>query len=88
MSPLTNISSLPPSALIRLPTVQSLTGLCKSDIYAKGQAGQFPRPYKLGAGARAAAWRLGEVMAWLEQPLEWCTQAAPSTTVVSATQAR
>ncbi len=53
--------------LIRLPGVEQLTGLSRSSIYAGMRAGTFPGSVRLGA--RAVAWREGEV-------LDWCAERA------------
>ena len=40
--------------LIRLPQVESLTGLRRAHIYGLARRGLFPKPIKIGA--RASAW--------------------------------
>lgn len=52
-------------ALLRLSTVEAITGLGKSTIYAKLKAndGSFPKPIKLGT--RCTRFRAGDVQAWL-----------------------
>lgn len=52
------------AVLIRLPTVEALTGLKKSAIYELVHAGAFPRQVKIG---RASAWVKGEVLAWIAE---------------------
>jgi prophage regulatory protein len=49
--------------LIRLPQVESLTGLKRAHIYGLARRGQFPKPLKVGA--RASAWRASQVHAWI-----------------------
>lgn len=49
--------------LIRLPAVQSATGLAKSSLYALAARGEFPKPLKLSS--RASAWRESEVTGWI-----------------------
>lgn len=49
---------------LRLPAVESLTGLSKSTIYRLESKDLFPRRIKLSA--RATAWRADEVLAWLD----------------------
>ena len=44
------------------------TGLSKSTIYAKIEAGEFPEPINLGA--RAVGWLADEVQAWLTARVE------------------
>ena len=51
-----------PGKLIRLPIVESLTGLKRSSIYGGMRARTFPRSVRLSA--RAVAWRESEVLAW------------------------
>lgn len=48
--------------LIRLNSVESLTGLRRSSIYAGMRAGTFPGSVRLSV--RAVAWREAEVLAW------------------------
>ena len=57
-----------PDALLKIATVQALTGLGRTTLYAKTSAGEFPRPVRLGA--RCTRWRASDVQAWLrlQQP--------------------
>lgn len=50
-------------ALLKLPTVQALTGLGKTSIYELIKAGEL-KPVKLGA--RCTRFRAGDVQAWLQ----------------------
>lgn len=50
--------------LIRLPVVMAKTGIGRSTIYRKMEAGEFPRAVELGDNS--VAWYLGEVDAWIE----------------------
>jgi prophage regulatory protein len=50
-------------ALLRLRTVQSVTGLGRSSIYGKVNDGTFPPPVKLGV--RCTRWRSADITAWL-----------------------
>lgn len=50
-------------ALLRLSTVEAITGLSRSTIYAKVKAGEFVEPIRLGA--RCTRFRAGDVQAWL-----------------------
>ena len=52
------------NCLLRLPDVQAMTGLSKSTLYFRIQAGDFPHPVKLGE--RMSAWPKNEVMAWCQ----------------------
>lgn len=49
--------------LIKLREVMALTGLSKSTLYRKIDAGTFPPPVVLGP--RAVACRESEVLAWI-----------------------
>ncbi len=49
--------------LLRLPEVQSLTGMGRSMIYGLAQRDAFPRPIKLSE--RCSVWSEGEVRAWI-----------------------
>lgn len=53
-----------PTRLVRRPEVCELTGLPKSTLYDYLQAGTFPAPVRLSA--RSVAWRLNEVLAWID----------------------
>jgi prophage regulatory protein len=50
--------------LLRLPQVESTTGLKKSTIYERIKQGKFPTSVKLGA--KAVAWRSDEIEDWIE----------------------
>lgn len=63
------IAHLPPEALLRLPEVIALVGLCRASIYARSAKQSFPRPIKLTA--HASGWRLGDIRAWLADPTGW-----------------
>lgn len=53
----------------RRPTVEQMTGLSRSTIYAKMDPRsplhdpEFPKPVRLGK--RAVAWRESEIIAWM-----------------------
>lgn len=64
-----NIANLPPEALLRLPEVMALVGLCRASIYARAAKQAFPPPIKLTT--HASGWRLGDVRAWLADPTGW-----------------
>jgi prophage regulatory protein len=51
--------------LLRLPAVESRTGLRKSAIYAGMKSGTFPPCLKLGA--RASAWPSSAIDAWIAE---------------------
>jgi len=52
-------------ALLRLATVEAITGLGRSTIYAKLKTpeNQFPQPVRIGT--RCTRWRAGDVTAWV-----------------------
>lgn len=64
-----NIANLPPEALLRLPEVTALVGLCRASIYARAAKQSFPSPIKLTT--HASGWRLSDVRAWLADPTGW-----------------
>lgn len=51
-------------ALLKIQTVQAITGLSAPTIYRKVAAKDFPEPVRLGT--RCTRWRAGAVMAWLQ----------------------
>lgn len=51
--------------LLRLPVVMAKTGMGRSTIYRKMEAGEFPLAVALGDNS--VAWYLGEVDAWIER---------------------
>lgn len=56
------------SKILRLPAVQSLTGLARSSIYLKMANGLFPKPISLGV--RTVGWLESEVLDWIEQQIK------------------
>jgi prophage regulatory protein len=56
---------------LRLPEVQRLVPFSRSTIYRKIAAGEFPRPYDLGADPSRVSSTAGRtVAAWLESEVE------------------
>jgi prophage regulatory protein len=51
--------------LVRLPEVTDVTTLSKASIYRLLKKGCFPAPVRIGE--RRVAWRLSDVMGWLDQ---------------------
>ena len=49
---------------LRIGVVSSITGLSVPTIYREIAQGRFPRPIKITVGARA--WKLSEIMEWIE----------------------
>lgn len=72
-----NIANLPSEALLRLPEVIALVGLCRASIYARAAKQSFPPPIKLTA--HASGWRVGDVRAWLSDPTGWTPNASMAT---------
>jgi prophage regulatory protein len=55
-----------PDLHLRIDQVVAVTGLSIPTIYRQMKAGAFPRPYKITPSKNGAkAWRLSEVMAWM-----------------------
>jgi prophage regulatory protein len=50
--------------LLRVDTVCTITGLSVPTVYRLMSEGGFPRPLKITGHARA--WKLSEVMAWID----------------------
>ena len=50
--------------ILRIFEVADRTGLARSSIYAKIQAGDFPRPIKLSS--RSVGWLEADVNQWIE----------------------
>ena len=50
--------------LLRRPQVEEITRLSRSSIYRLMQAGEFPRPVKVGPNA--VKWRASDITAWVE----------------------
>ena len=56
-----------PDRILRLNTVLDRTGLSRSTLYRKMQAGTFPKQVKIAA--RCAGWRESAVAEWLRNPM-------------------
>jgi prophage regulatory protein len=52
-----------PESILRLPAVQSRTGLSRSSIYLKVSQGTFPRSVSLGS--RSVGWFESQIEEWL-----------------------
>jgi prophage regulatory protein len=50
--------------ILRVPEVQSFTGVSRSALYSMLRRGEFPRPVKIGD--RAIGWRQTDLEAWIE----------------------
>jgi len=56
-----------PEMFLRIDDVTAITGLSTSTIYRLMGSGAFPMPFRLTpSGNRATAWRLTEVMGWID----------------------
>lgn len=62
-----NLVTTPLRQVGRIQTVQALTGLPRSTIYALIKMEKFPRPFKLVEGGQAVGWWLDEIEAYLEE---------------------
>jgi prophage regulatory protein len=62
-----NTPNRKPEKLLRLPEVESLTGLKKSSIYAGMKASPRTFPPCLRLSARAVAWRESDIATWQAQ---------------------
>lgn len=52
------------NSILRLASVNAITGIARSTIYKLMSEGSFPRPIKLTS--RAVGWRRGDIEAWLD----------------------
>lgn len=62
-----NLVSTPTRRVARISTVQDLTCLGRSTLYALMLKKKFPRPFQLVAGGKAVGWWLDEIEAHLEE---------------------
>jgi prophage regulatory protein len=56
-----------PDRILRLPAVLDRTGLSRSTLYRKIQAGTFPEQVKIAV--RCSGWRESAVNDWLRNPI-------------------
>jgi prophage regulatory protein len=56
-------------AILRRRQVEAKTGLSRSTIYSRMQAGTFPRAISLGG--RMVGWRAGDIEQFLENPARY-----------------
>lgn len=61
-------AAVDPDALLRIETVEALTGMSRATVYRHIEAGTFPAPLKLGT--RCVRWRSSAVRAWLFDPAQ------------------
>jgi prophage regulatory protein len=53
-----------PKRILRLPEVESRTGLKRDSVYRLAKLGQFPRPFKISAWA--SGWLESEIDAYID----------------------
>lgn len=63
-----------PDRILRLKSVLERTGLSRSTMYRKIQAGSFPRNVQLST--RCTGWRESAVAEWLKNPMFYEEQDA------------
>jgi len=56
-----------PDRILRLKTVLERTGLSRSTLYRKIQAGTFPR--QIAIAERCAGWRESAINDWMRNPM-------------------
>lgn len=56
-----------PDRILRLNTVLDRTGLSRSTLYRKIEAGTFPRQVQIAA--RCAGWRESAINEWMRNPM-------------------
>ena len=53
--------------LLKRREVEQMVGLSVAAIYARMDAGTFPRPVRIGTGKNGAvAWRLSDIQKWID----------------------
>ncbi|QYU67636.1 AlpA family phage regulatory protein [Leptolyngbya sp. 15MV] len=62
-----------PDRILRLNAVLDRTGLSRSTLYRKMQAGSFPRNVQIST--RCAGWRESSIEAWLNNPMFYSAEA-------------
>ena len=62
-------SEMPDEGIAKLPLVEAVTGRKRSSIYEDAAAGRFPKQIKLTR--HAVGWRVGDIRAWLRDPVGW-----------------
>jgi prophage regulatory protein len=56
-----------PDRILRIKTVLERTGLSRSTLYRKIEAGTFPR--QIAISTRCTGWRQSAIEAWLRNPM-------------------
>ncbi|MDR3386921.1 MAG: AlpA family phage regulatory protein [Rudaea sp.] len=62
-----------PDRILRLNAVLDRTGLSRSTLYRKIQAGTFPAQVRIAT--RCTGWRESAVSEWLRNPMFWSVDA-------------
>jgi prophage regulatory protein len=65
-APIPNFHAMPGDTLVRLPEVETVSGLRRSHLYKLISENEFPRPIKIGTASR---WSLREVQRWIADKL-------------------
>lgn len=60
-----------PDRILRLNTILDRTGLSRSTLYRKVDAGSFPRQVQIAA--RCVGWRESAIDEWLRNPMFYST---------------
>jgi prophage regulatory protein len=61
----------PPDRILRIKTVLERTGLSRSTLYRKMEAGTFPQNTRIST--RCMGWRESAVTEWLDSPVTYET---------------
>ena len=65
-----------PDRILRLPAVLERTGLTRSTLYRKIQAGTFPK--QVAISVRCAGWRESAVSEWMRNPMFFSVDDPPT----------
>lgn len=63
------------TSLLRLTAVKARTGLSRTTIYRRMDAGTFPRPVPISAGL--VGWYEADIDSWVADPMGWSASTAP-----------
>lgn len=56
-----------PDRILRFKAVLQRTGLCRSTLYRKVEAGRFPRQIRISE--RCVGWRESQMNEWMKNPI-------------------
>lgn len=65
-----------PDRILRLDAVLDRTGLTRSTLYRKMEAGAFPKNFKISE--RCAGWRESAVETWMRNPMFYSVDDHPA----------